>query len=522
MRLDYWNDPLVVSAFRVRFRGSGPSIVAATYFLALVTTGGILHHYLAADPNVSWVQVYFVVLISVEVVITGLFAMMATWQSMHAEVVNRTLDYQRIAAIAPRDILLGKLVGEPAQGYLMGLAGLPLLAWCWGMGAVSLEVLVLLIVQVFTTAILLGTLGLVHPMDTGGDKSKMSSRTIRNVALIIFGVYAMQVSIFMSIMGSHPLTQVPLGMLTPVFSITAVAREMPNEYGLPFFTWHVPWLFLTPVSQLAIAAIILHSITRRLISPVNVALGKPIAYVILVAIDVIVIGAMLDPRTIPPTLEARFASFCLAHVVASLLMALAVTPNRECLKTWLWRLRGRQAWWKDALVGERSENLGALVAFCVLGIAAAMLLVSVPAGALGAPADLGERIIFCLPLLGTMCLLILAVGSLYQLLVSIGSAGATIFVGFVAMIVIVPHMSGAYLQIPELMAASPSAQFAHWIAEVPPSLPLLPLVAVYGTILVVAQYVLRQRIKKTSAAVGRIIAGMLAEPVSPEAVVAGS
>jgi hypothetical protein len=522
MRLDYWNDPLVVSAYRVRFRGSGPSIVAGTYFLALVTTGGILHHYLAADPNVSWVRVYFIVLISVEVVITGLFAVMATWQSMHAEVVNRTLDYQRIAAVAPRDILLGKLVGEPAQGYLMALAGLPLLAWCWGMGAVSLEALVLLILQVFTTAILLGTLGLVHPLDTGGDKSKTSGRTIRNVALIIFGVYAMQMSIFMSLMGNHPLTQVPLGLLTPVFSITAVAREMPEEYGLPFYSWRVPWLFLTPVTQLAVVAIVLHSITRRLVSPVNVALGKPIAYAILAAIDVIVIGAMLDPRTFPPALDVRVAAFCLAHVVASLLIVLTVTPNRECLRTWIWRLRGRQPWWKDALVGERSENFGALVAFCLMGLAAGMLLIILPAGAQVAPVAVGERVAFCLPLVGTMCLLILAVGSLYQLLVSIGTAGATIFVGLVATIVIVPHMAGAYLQIPELMAASPSAQFTQWIAEVPPSLPLWPLVAVYGTILMVSQYVLRQRIKKSSAAVGRIIAGMLAEPVPAESVASGA
>ena len=194
-----------------------------------MTAGGILHHYWAEEPNVSWVRIYFIVLISVEVVVAGLFAMMATWQSIHAEVVNRTLDYQRIAAVPPRDILIGKLIGEPAQGYSMVLAGMPLLIWCWGMGAVPLGALVPLVVQVVTTAVLLGTLGLVHPLDTGGDKTKMSSRTIRNVALIIIGVYAMQVSIFMSIMGSHPLTQVPLGMLTPVYSIAGVAVKCPRN-----------------------------------------------------------------------------------------------------------------------------------------------------------------------------------------------------------------------------------------------------------------------------------------------------
>ena len=33
MRLDYWNDPLVVSAYRIRFRGGVPAFMAATYFL---------------------------------------------------------------------------------------------------------------------------------------------------------------------------------------------------------------------------------------------------------------------------------------------------------------------------------------------------------------------------------------------------------------------------------------------------------------------------------------------------------
>ena len=126
----------------------------------------------------------------------------------------------------------------------------------------------------------------------------------------------------------------------------------------------------------------------------------------------------------------------------------------------------------------------------------------------------------CIPLLGTMCLLILAVGSLYQLLVSIGQAGAMIFVGLLATTVVVPHMAGAYLQLPELMAMSPSAQFFQWITGMPPSLPLWPLLATYGAILVGTRYILRLGIKAGIGAVERIIAGMRAEG-APEQIVTG-
>src|SRR5262249_31877019 len=136
MRLDYWNNPLVVSAFRVRYRGGTPSIIAVTYFMALVGVGGVLNYQLADHPQYSWVQIYFVILISVQCAVGALVAMVSTWQSMHSEVVNRTLDYQRIAALPPHEILIGKLIGQPAQGYLMVLAGVPLLIWCWAMGAV--------------------------------------------------------------------------------------------------------------------------------------------------------------------------------------------------------------------------------------------------------------------------------------------------------------------------------------------------------------------------------------------------
>jgi hypothetical protein len=512
MRLDYWNHPLVTSAFRVRFRGGAPSIMAATYFLGLIILGGVLHHYLAENVQYSWIRVYFICLISIETVIAGLFALLSTHHSMHAEVTNRTLDYQRIAAVPPRDILIGKLLGEPVQGYLMAQAGLPLLIWCCGMGALPPPVLAMLVLQMATTAILMGTVGLVHPLDTSGDKARSSGRLIKTLALVIVGVYVMQMTVVLPFMTNNPLAQIPLGMLTPIFAITGTAREQPALYGLPFFHYELPWLCVTPISQLTIAALILHTMTRRLVNPVNVTLSKPMAYTVLAAIDVLLAGAIMDARAIPAPLEVRVATFCLAHLVFSLLVAFTITPGRDSLKSWLWRFRGQEPRLRDLWLGERSPNGAALATFVVLGVVAAIALVIVPDALTANPSpNLIEVTVARFDVLAAMCLLITALGSLHQLLVSIGSAGTMIFVALVATITAVPHMVVAYLRIPLVVATSPSGQFAHWIAGEPAELPLAPLVACYAALLIAGRYVLWRRIWSGAASVDRVVAKMLAD-----------
>ncbi|HEY4312464.1 MAG TPA: hypothetical protein VGN12_23655 [Pirellulales bacterium] len=516
MRLDYWNNPLVVSAYRVRFRGGTPAFIAATYFLILVGLGGILHYNLADDPNVSWVAVYCVSLFAVETVIAGVSAMMATHQSMHAEVTNRTLDYQRIAAVPPRDILLGKLLGEPAQGYLMALAGVPLLIWCWGMGAVTFGVLSALALQIVTTAFLLGSIGLIYPLDAG-EKTRGAGRMIRIVVVVLAFIYTAPLVIMAPFLTTNPLTQIPVGFLTPVLGIVGLARGNATLDRLPVFDWQIPYLLITPLTQVIVGVVFLHSISRRMISPVNVALGKPLAYGIVAAIDVVAAGVLGDPRTMTPTLGASVATFCLIHIAFSLLMTMAVTPGRECLRSWVWRFRGRMPYWRDLWYGERSENIGALVTFCAMGVVATVLLVIMPVGAKAAAGpDFAALLANESDKLVALCLLILSVGAAYQLVVSIGPALPMVFAAFLAALVIAPHVAGLYLQWPIMMAISPSAQFAHWIGHEPSELPFWPFVATYGVILALARIAISRRIASAIRLVDARVLEMIvvAEPPS--------
>lgn len=255
----------------------------------------------------------------------------------------------------------------------MVLAGLPLLVWCWGMGAVTWNVLAMLLLQIVTTAFLFGSIGLIYPLDRGSDKNRGVGSMLRIVVLVLIVIYAAPLTIMAPFMTTNPLTQIPVGFVTPIFGIAGLARGTSGVDALPLFNWTLPYLYLTPVTQVLIGAIVLHSMTRRMISPVNVALSKLTAYVILAVVDVAAAGALCDPRTHLYTLEMTVGAFCLVHVIASLWLTFAITPGRECLRSWVWRFRGRTPLARSTggrAIGERRGTVGLLRTRCFRGGAA--------------------------------------------------------------------------------------------------------------------------------------------------------
>ena len=84
---------------------------------------------------------------------------------MNAEVVNRTLDFQRIVTLSPRAILMGKMIGEPALSYFLMIASMPLAAICWGFGAASGSVIFWLYVNLTTFTLMWAAFGLINSLD---------------------------------------------------------------------------------------------------------------------------------------------------------------------------------------------------------------------------------------------------------------------------------------------------------------------------------------------------------------------
>src|SRR5206468_7333316 len=126
MSIDFWNNPIVVSAFRVKYRRGGVFNITTLYLILLVAGGAVMAHYDDPPRFGPWPRNYLLALLALQFVISPLMAGNATAESLRSEITNRTLDFQRIATLSPSQILVGKLLGEPALAYLLAIATIPL------------------------------------------------------------------------------------------------------------------------------------------------------------------------------------------------------------------------------------------------------------------------------------------------------------------------------------------------------------------------------------------------------------
>src|SRR5438270_10620523 len=104
MSFDFWNNPLVVSAFRRKYRRSGPSQLLILYPLSLLVFGMAVP-YFRPDIGREWPRVAFMLLMCLQTLVSGLAAAVGTSASMKSEVAKQTLDFQRLSSLSPRQIL---------------------------------------------------------------------------------------------------------------------------------------------------------------------------------------------------------------------------------------------------------------------------------------------------------------------------------------------------------------------------------------------------------------------------------
>ena|GEM_PF-5094524 len=508
MKLDFWNNPLVVSSFRVRYRRGGIFNITTIYLMALVVGGIVLFHY---RDRISWPwpRIYLLSLMGVQFFISAIVAASSTAASIRSEVANRTLDFQRICALSPQQILLGKLLGEPSLAYLLAIATVPLAAWCWilGVAGVSLLVLVLLYVNLATTTIFVGSLGLLHPLELATGKSGTASAANAGwgVLAVVFGIQLLASSRWL--LGT-PWSAAIVGLITPVAPLYGIFEGDPWHFGLSFFGYEIPFLLVTPLSQLVLAWLCFHVMVRRLINPLNPPFSKASAYFTLLVFDLLVGAVLFEPAGFGLTVGPRAAAFFLAHLFMSLAMVNNVTPWRESLHSWIWRLRGPSARLLDLWLGARSENWLALITFCLIGILGLIAFVLVPVGMQQGFATVQTFKPVLVRVTGASILLLLALGSLYQWCVAVGGrSGRGVFISL-AMILMVPaHLVGYYWQIPLLEAVSPSAQFPRWLSGGAP-LNLAPLLITYGAVLAITWTLLRRYISRADAVVKRKLQAM--------------
>ncbi len=513
MQLDFWNNPLVVSAFRVQYRRGGLFSISVVYLLIWGTVGAVLDYY-RANVGSDWPRIYFLVLVGFQFVLSGLMAMNATNVSIRTEVTRHTLDFQRITALSPGAILVGKLLGEPALAYLLVIVTFPLGLGCWLMGArgVTPDVLLLTYVQLLTGTLMCGGLGLLHRLEPpAGKQSGAGGAGLGVVALCLLGAVnmLMYTGFGLRTRGAWPAPLV--GLLSPLPLIVGLGKDQDGwAYALSLFGYPVPYLLLTPVAQLLIGYLCFHVMERRMIHPANPPFSKRLAYTMLALLDVLMAAMLFGSGPAAVAFGARAAAFCVSHLLLGLWLVTGVTPWRETLLTWVWRFRGRRPRLLDWLFGDRSENALVLLAFALIGLLVYGLLVLLPEWQANGPTPLEEErtVLVLAPSVTTV--LLLSLGTLYQWFVFIaGRFGKTAFVLFLMLIDLVPHIVGSYYDLPWLLTLSPSAQAVRWLQpNVGEPLSPLPLLAVYGAALVVAWLSLRRRLNRLEEVVDRRIRQM--------------
>jgi hypothetical protein len=506
MALDFWNNPIVVSAFRVKYRRGGVFNVTTIYLLLLTAGGMVLWHYNEALRWGPWPRNYLLLILGIQLVISALIAANATASSIRSEVANRTLDFQRIAALSPRQILLGKLLGEPALAYLLAIATVPLAFYCWVLGVIglSLPVLLLMYVNLASTTLLFGSLGLLQRLEPTAGKSAGTSGAGAGWGLLAF-IFLPQVLANAGALLSSPASAALVGLLTPVAPFYGIYQGRPWQYCLSVYGLEIPFLLVTPLAQLGLAGLCFHVMVRRLINPLNTALSKSSAYLTLLVVDLIAAAALYEPNSIGLSLERRCAIFCLVHLLVALWLSGMVTPWRESLQSWVWRYRGRAPWFLDLWLGERSQNGLVLLTFALLGLFTLALLVVWPGTVRWGILSLDPAVP---AMAATSALLLLVLGTFQQWFLLLGGrAGWGAFLTLVVVLTVPVHLLGTYYESPEILALTPSAHFARWLGDLPAP-HLAPLWIVYTLFLVAPWLAVQRRLRRMEKVVDHKLQGM--------------
>src|SRR5207237_6903087 len=125
---------------------------------------------------------------------------------------------------------------------------------------------------------------------------------------------------------SVPWSTAAVGLLTPIPAFFGLYIGDPWTSRLSFFGVQIPMLLVTPVSQLGLAFLCFHTMVRRLINPLNPSLSKMLAYLTLLAVDVMTAAVLLEPTPFGLAIEPRVTAFCLVHLLAGLLLMICVPP----------------------------------------------------------------------------------------------------------------------------------------------------------------------------------------------------
>jgi len=525
MALDFWNNPLVISAFRTKNRYGALFTNLTLYFflLAGLSVGawyllpGMFGRPVGANERLHFI---FAGLLVFQTGLSALTALTATSAAMTSEINSGTLDYQRLTSLTPAQVLIGKMLGPPATSYLMILGAIPLTFVLWSLDAtaMSLGTLLLLYFQQLTTALLCAAFGLVKRLPAG--PAQKGGQQMSGVGCLLTILITLPLMSGMTLLPSLLSRQetAAVGLLLPVGPLTGLFQyDDPWHYGLSCFGIPLPFLLVTPLAQLALGSLCFVCMIRRLTNTVSLPLTKPMAYATLAVADVLAAAVLFEPALGNIGLGTRSTHYWLCHAVIVFFLTSYVTPHRRLLQSWIWRFRNRHSRLRDLFWEDRSENILVLLTFCAIGIGVYCLLVAMPALLAQGWDEAAGLEKSAIDSLIVACVLTLSLGTLSQAgKLLAGASGGIIFL-FPFTCDLLAFVLGSYFRVHWLMSASVLGHWSTWATWPmwPPTEPLslLPLFGWHSLIFFWSWMILRRRMSSETVKIERKLQQMKRDSV---------
>jgi hypothetical protein len=519
MQLDFWNNPLVVSALRLKYRRGSPGITSALWVLALVAVGAIMH-YASQHEDFRFPTAYLIAILSIQFFLCAILAVNATSTSMNAEVVNRTLDFQRIVTLSPRAILLGKMLGEPAICYFLPLASLPLAMLCWGMGAASGPVLFWLYVNLATFTLMWAARGVINSLAPPSQGASRQRSGAAGWAFAVMFFVLPQMVARGSVMLDSPGIGEVVQLLTPIGSLLHLWQDSVWNARVEFWNLSLPSLVVAPVAQLAVAGWIVGAMSRRLKNPNDPAVAKRRSYMALAVVDLAIAGICYAKWKRGYDATHILYGYGLAHLAACLLMMFAAVPRRTALLSWLWRRRPSDSWLGQRLWVDRAEMSLAAVVYAAIGLAALVVGLVAPMAMTAGPGDSELQPMRLAEVGAATFMVTAALGITHQLFAATAVRGGhLLFILLVVVANVLPPVTAAILESAEvqpnaasveaLAATSPVALYVMNMSRVAsPYISAGWVMAIYGAAAAISFVLLQQMLHREAAAVERKLVSM--------------
>lgn len=459
MQLLPWNNPIVGTAFMLRARRGNILTSLSLYIIVLVMAMVGWQYYLSFNQHLKLnpAQSFLRFLFGAQCFFSGIVMMGQAGGAIKNEVMNKTLDFQRIASTSPWDILLGKLLGAPVMAYLLAMAAIPIAVFTLldGVTGISIVDLFLMWVQMMTFLFLLGTCVIQNTLQATSTKGTGGSP--------IFGFFigVMGIIIYASYSTSDPRTYLsdPIRMsLGALFSpLTAYAAIAVNDStGLPvnmpwgarfyWFSLQIPCLLFTPIAHLVIGWFFLSIMARRLANPDVTPLGKTRSYLMLALVDLVLVGVLNScSRTIPVLgaagipLQLQVGLFLIIHGLISVAFFIALTPRVDLVMSWIWRFRSKNDV-TDSLLQDRAPNTMSVVMNLLIAAVGVLTLVCFN------PEDF-EDVRFLPEASLSIAVLVLFLGLFFQALqLKSRKFGSVYFILFVFTFCITPLIAGGIMR----------------------------------------------------------------------------